>query len=88
MKWPDDGIDIHTMKLVIILTWAANLEGKSFKSFFSPGMMGHNKVGGMLEKIPFYKFALVHCARRVHTPLMYQQSLSIKRHALYRYDKL
>ena len=88
MKWPDQGVDIDTIKLDMVVTWAANLEGKCFKSFFSSGFFGHNKPGGLAEQIPYYKFALAHCARRVHTPLMYQQSLSIKQHAIYRYDKL
>ena len=87
MNWPDDGVDIDTIKLDIILTWAANLEGKPFKSFYSTGLLGHNQPGGLLEKIPYYKFALAHCARRVHTPQMYRASIAVKEHAVYRYDK-
>ena len=70
MRQPDEGVDINSIKLDIVLTWAANLLGQSFESFFSKGMFDQNKFGGMLEKVTYYKFALVHCARRVHTPQM------------------
>ena len=88
LRWPDEGIDVQSIKIDMVLTWAANLEGKSFESFFSDGIFGHNKKGGCLENIPYYKFALVHCARRVHTPAMRKQAMLVKENAPYRYDKL
>ena len=51
-------------------------------------MLGHNNPGGLLENVPYYKFAIAHCARRVHTPQMYRESLAIKENAEHRYDKL
>ena len=33
MKWPEDGVDSNSIKLYMVLTWAANLEGRSFKTF-------------------------------------------------------
>ena len=51
-------------------------------------MFGQNKFGGMLEKVPYYKFALVHCARRVHTPTMARATQFVEEHAPYRYDRL
>ena len=88
MKWPTDGIDINSIKLDMDLTWVANLEGRAFASFYSSGLLGHNKPRGVLESIPYYKFALVHCARRVHTPEMEEKARFIKREAMYRYDKI
>ena len=88
LRWPDEGVDIESIKIDMVLTWAANLEGKTFQSFFSDGLFGHNKKGGCLEHVPYYKFALVHCARRVHTPQMKRHAMPLKENAPYRYNKM
>ena len=53
-----------------------------------PGVYKVMPSRGILENIPYYKFALVHCARRVHTPEMEERARFIKREAIYKYDKI
>ena len=85
-KWPDEGIDLWSLKIDHVLIWDANLESKSFKAFWSKKLLGHNKPGDFLSEIPFWKHSLIHCARRVHTPEMATEAHLVKEFAPYRYD--